>query len=171
MSKLYFEILDQKRKEVFEKLSCFKNRGVLAGGTGVALQLGHRYSYDFDIFTPKKITKKLFDEVTAVFGKKTKRIVDQTSELSFITTNSIKVSFVYFPFPVLHPTIETNSLSLFSLKDLASNKAYTIGRRGEYRDYVDVFFILKSGLKLDEIIKESTKKFSEAFSGRLFLEQ
>ncbi|MFH1561377.1 MAG: hypothetical protein ABID04_02240, partial [Patescibacteria group bacterium] len=47
----------------------------------------------------------------------------------------------------------------------------TIGRRGEYRDYVDVFFILKSGLKLDEIIKESTKKFSEAFSGRLFLEQ
>jgi len=171
MSSLYFEIFDKPRIDAFRKLSVFKARGILAGGTAVALQLGHRYSYDFDVFTSKKIPKKLLGEIVDVFGDKIEKLVDQTTELSFLTPGKVKVSFIQFPFPLLHPVVKTKSLSLFNLKDLASNKAYTIGRRGEYRDYVDMFFLLKSGLSLKKIIKESKERFFGAFSERLFLEQ
>lgn len=171
MSRLYFEIFDQTRKEVFQKLSGFKKIGVLGGGTAISLQLGSRYSYDFDIFSSKLIAKNILLQALDVFGLKIKKLIDTLEELSFITNQGVKVSFVHFPFLGLHPTVETESLKLFSLSDLASNKAYVIGRRGEYRDYVDLFFLLKNGLKLRKIVEEAEKRFRGAFSERLFLEQ
>ena len=43
-------------KLIFEKLVKFKKPGYLAGGTALALQLGHRVSYDFDIFCGKEVS-------------------------------------------------------------------------------------------------------------------
>jgi len=44
--------------------------------------------------------------------------------------------------------------------DLASNKVHTIGRRGEWKDYVDLFFLLKQGrLNIQRMIKETEKRF------------
>ena len=58
------------------------------------------------------------------------------------------------------------------LADLASNKAFTIGKRGIWRDYVDVFFLLKFKLvSLDQVIEEANKRFEDQFSAKLFLEQ
>jgi len=171
MSKLYFEIFDQLRKNIFAKLVFLKQKAVLAGGTAIALQLAHRYSYDFDIFTQQRIASQRLNQIINIFGKNIKRIVDQPSELSFLTKEKIKISLIYFPFPPLYPMIKTPSLALLNLKDLAANKAYTIGRRGEYRDYVDLFFLLKNNLDLKTIIADAQKKFNGAFSERLFLEQ
>lgn len=173
MSKLYFEILDKKRKLAWQQLANFASLGSLAGGTALALQLGHRYSYDFDLFVPKPLSGKLILSVQKIFGKKIKQLTNSSHELSFLTKDKVKVSFVFFPFPPLHRLVKTKSVSLFSLSDLASNKAYTVGRRGEYRDYVDLFFLLKNkkSLKLEKIIKETKTRFGGAFSKRLFLQQ
>ena len=111
------------------------------------------------------------DEAIKIFGDKIKIIVNQPTELSFLTEKQIKISFIYFPFKPIHPLVKTQNFDLFNLKDMASNKAYTVGRRGEYRDYVDLFFLLKSGLKLRNIIKDAQKRFAGGFSERLFLEQ
>ncbi len=97
-------------------------------------------------------------------------MVDSSDELSFIA-NGVKISFVYFPFPPLHKTIKTYSLPIFYWKDIILDKAYAIGRRGEYRDYVDLFFAIKGGYELKKIIKESQKKFRGLFSEKLFLQQ
>lgn len=171
MSRFYFEIFNKTREEVFRKLSGFKKIGILSGGTAISLQLGGRFSYDFDVFASKPIPQKLLIEIIEVFGKNIQKIADSPSELSFLTPKKVKVSFIHFPFPHLHPPVKTKSIFLFDLKDLASNKAYVIGRRGEYRDYVDIFFLLKSGLELRKIVSEAKKRFGGAFSERLFLEQ
>ncbi len=171
MSKIYPEILDPARREVFQKLAAFRQIGVLGGGTAIALQLKHRYSYDFDLFSTGSLPRNLLQKVITVFGQKIKKIVDNLGELTFITPQEVKVSFIHFPFPPRHPPLVTDSISLFDLRDLASNKAYVIGRRGEYRDYVDLFFLFKNGLKLETIIAEAEERFGGGFSHRLFLEQ
>ena len=51
MSKIFLEILDPERQKVFTRLTAFCDDGYLAGGTALALQLGHRVSIDFDVFT------------------------------------------------------------------------------------------------------------------------
>ena len=56
--------------------------------------------------------------------------------------------------------------------DLASNKAFTVGKRGVWRDYVDLFYLLKFKLiSLEQILKEAEKRFGDQFSAKLFLEQ
>lgn len=51
---LHLEILDDNRKEVFQKLSFFKDAGYLAGGTALALNIAHRISYVLTFFAQRK---------------------------------------------------------------------------------------------------------------------
>lgn len=173
MSKMFLaQLFDPKRKEIFQKLSGFKKMAVLGGGTAIALQLGHRKSYDFDLFTKQLISPGIKQTVLATFGKEKIQVLNDTSrELTFFTHSQIKITFLHFPFQPLHPLVIDLLLPLFDIKDLASNKAYLLGRRPAYRDYIDIYFLLKHGLSLEQIIKETQKRFGGGFSEKLFLEQ
>ena len=173
MSKIFLDqLFDPKRKEVFQQLSEFEKSAVLGGGTALALQIGHRKSYDFDLFTANPISPVIKQKLMITFGKKNIQILnDTTSELTFFTKKGIKITFLHFPFPPLHPLVTNLSLPLFNIKDLASNKAYLLGRRAVYRDYMDFYFLLYQGISLKQIIKESAERFAGGFSEKLFLEQ
>lgn len=172
MSLQYLDQLDNERQEVFKKLNYFSKHFVLAGGTAIMLQIGHRMSYDFDCFAEKSLPKNLLREAKKTFG----RFISprfQTSELlTFVTDKGVEVTFVNHPYKPLRKKVKTDSISLFHLDDLAANKAYTIGRRGQWRDYVDIFFFLKWELyDLNNIIGFAKKKFEGEFNEKLFLEQ
>ena len=172
MSKLYLEILDPKRKKIFEKLSLFEKDGVLAGGTGLALQIGHRKSFDFDIFLPKPIPKRFFRKVVEVFGDDLETRVSTGDILLIKTPEDVDIHFVYVWYKKLFEPVKTSSLSLSAVGDIAADKAYTIGRRGQWRDYVDMFFLLKRKIfTLEDIIKMTDEKYDPEFNPRLFLEQ
>ena len=68
--------------------------------------------------------------------------------------------------------INIEGIQALSAKEIGATKAYTIGRRGSFKDYVDIFFILKEKLSsLNEIIDIADRKYKNEFNGRLFLEQ
>lgn len=52
---MFYNILDKKRKDILPLFKSFKKDFYLAGGTALALQVGHRDSIDFDFFTQKTI--------------------------------------------------------------------------------------------------------------------
>jgi len=171
MSKLYFKLLNENQKKVLEILSNFSKYGILGGGTALMLQLSHRYSYDFDIFLPDMVSKKFVYKVRQYF-KEIELIADGRDEFSFTSfPNKIKISFIYYPFYPLYKTIPTPYLDFFSWREIALDKTYTIGRRGEWRDYVDLYFIIKNKFPLNRIIEETQKKFKDSFSKKLFLSQ
>ena len=165
------EILDKKRKNVFLKLKVFKNLGYLAGGTALSLQIKHRHSFDFDIFFKKEIGNRERFLLRKNFKIK-KTILNTSEQFSVITKDEVNITLVFYPYKNLFPLIKTQSIPLLSLKDIVADKAFTIGRRGTWRDYVDIFFILKEKkLSLAEIVKLGLKKFKEEFNEKLFLEQ
>jgi len=169
---LHFELLPENTRKIFEDLVKFEPQSILGGGTAIMLLFGHRRSFDLDIFVNKPIPKRLLLKLKTVYQNKLSRpLVDTQDELSVIISPDTKVSFIFFPFKPLHATIKTVSIDIFSLKDLASNKAYVIGRRGAWRDYVDLFFLLKNGVEFKQVITEAKKRFGGAFSEKLFLEQ
>lgn len=171
MSQLYInDALSPARRTVFAELAALKKVGVLAGGTALSFQLKHRRSFDFDIFTSKEIPSEFAWEIKKVFGK-IKVIKESETELTFFTARKIKITFFHYPFKPLYKIIKTNSLSIFDWRDIAADKAYTLGRRPIYRDYVDLFFIIKKGHLLKTIILDAKKKFKGLFSEKLFLEQ
>lgn len=146
---------------------------MLRGGTALALQIGHRKSYDFDIFLPTDIPQELLTKVNQQLHKyKVRPVVDIPNELSILLDEKVKITFLKFPFPPLHKSPIAQPMKLFSLSDLASNKAYVIGRRGEWKDYVDLYFLLKkSNLRLDTVVKETKQRFGSNFNKKLFWEQ
>ena len=170
--KTHQDILDKKRQELLDKLLPYTKDYVLGGGTALALQLNHRKSYDFDFFSSNSIIKNLLEKLS-----KTIRIanvsVDSTDELTFFTKDNIKVTFLYYPFGYLFPIeMLSNGLKMFGIKDIAIKKAYTIGRRGEYRDYFDLYAILKDNLiDLAKLISSAKKIYGSVFDEKIFLTQ
>lgn len=159
----------------------------LAGGTGLALQLGHRKSFDLDFFTKTPVEEISSSRVEVALRKILRheprliqRAVDQASWDMFGT----RVTFLAYPFPLIEPCIdggrvlspELKGVALATAREIALMKAYTIGRRAAYRDYVDLYFVLKSkAATLEYILDKAPEKFTlrgeVLFSTRLFLEQ
>ena len=50
-------------------------------------------------------------------------------------------------------------------------KALALGGRAKWKDYVDLFFLLKYYMSLQEIERMALNMFSEAFSTKLFRQQ
>lgn len=172
MSKLILEILDNNRLKSFEKLNNFKKWGILGGGTALALQIGHRKSYDFDIFTYAPIEKNIWKKVKEVYGQDSYKTLDTPDQLNLVTESGINLTFFLDDYKNLFEPIKNDSINIMDIKDIACNKAFIQGKRPKWRDYVDLYFILKENhISLEDLVKLSLKKFGNDFSERLFLEQ
>jgi len=172
MSKLYTDIFDRDRLSVWKKLKSFKDFGILGGGTALALQLNHRISYDFDVFCSQSIKKNFSLLVRKVFNDVSfEMLVDSSDELT-VDLEGTKLTFLYYPFKKEFDEVRTESVSIFNIGDLVTAKAYAIGRRGVWRDYFDVYFLLKSGeIDLGNLVRMSRERYKSLFSEKLFLEQ
>ncbi len=144
----------------------------LAGGTALALQIGHRISVDFDFFTQKEIPKNLSDKLKKDFSQYQVNIsVDNPEELT-VFVSGIKITFVKYPFPVIQPLVDYEGIKLLKIEEIGATKAYVIGRRGDFKDYVDLYYILSENYSsLEKIINLAEIKYESEFNSRLFLEQ
>ena len=148
----------------------FRREYYLVGGTAVALYLGHRRSIDFDLFKLSAINhKRNLEKISATsFGHiVTRRVVEQMN----LIVNDVKVTFFQYPFPV-NPTVRfENYFRLPSLLQLAAMKAYALGRRSKWKDYVDLYFLLCNHFAISDISVCATQIFGELFSEKMFRSQ
>lgn len=171
MLPLYLDRLSKERRLAFTKLKFFSNF-ILAGGTAIMLQMGDRISYDFDCFSETEISKNLLAKVKKIFGVGIFLQIETSDMILIKTKKDVDISFVFHPYKPLQKPIKTNSIPIFVLDDLAANKVFTIGRRGVWRDYVDIFFFLKrKKYSIKDLIKLAERKFGGEFSEKLFLGQ
>jgi hypothetical protein len=168
---MHREVLAKAAEALFPGLSRFPGF-YLAGGTALALQIGHRLSIDFDLFCNDTIDRSLLQRVRRVYGTADiSPLVNNADELTLLA-NGVKITFLRYPFPPQEPLITYESVRLLSIREIAATKAYTIGRRGSYKDYVDLYFIIaENHAALPDIIQDAEAKFGVDFNSRLFLEQ
>ena len=169
---MHSEAIKSEQKKVFAKLSKFP-QFYLCGGTGLALQIGHRVSIDFDLFSEKEIPSGLLSKIKRVFKdfNEIKVIVNHQGQLS-VFINGIKIDFVKFKFPPALDLVKYEGVKILQPMEIAVMKAYTLNFRGTFRDYIDLYFLLKEEWTTLEKIKElSDIKYGDEFNFRLFLEQ
>jgi hypothetical protein len=168
---MHKEVLTKEGARLFPALAAF-SAFYLAGGTALALQIGHRVSVDFDFFSPEPIPRNLLNTVKRVFeGSALQVLINNTDELT-VLVDGVKVTFLSYPFTILSPLVTLGALRLLSVAEIGTTKAYTVGRRGTYKDYVDLYFILKDGhSSLRDLVRSAERKFGGEFNSRLFLEQ
>jgi hypothetical protein len=168
---MHSEVLDKKNQEIFAELKVF-SEFYLAGGTALALQIGHRKSVDFDFFSEKEIPKNLYDKVKKIFkGRTINSSVNNPDELSVFVDN-VKTTFLKYPFAIISDLVDYEGVRLLNISEIAASKAYTIGRRGSLKDYIDLYFIISERhSSVNNIIEIAEKKYGDEFNARLFLEQ
>lgn len=157
---LHFEILDQKRQTLLPKIKLVGESFYLAGGTALALTIGHRDSIDFDFFCEKDIdTKMLFENCVRTFSPLTvTKTQEEENTLSVTIAEEVRLSFFSYPYPLIEPSINSDGLFLASLTDIGAMKLSAILSRSTLKDYVDLYFILKT-ISLAELLASTNEKF------------
>ena len=148
----------------------FRREYYLVGGTAIAMHIGHRRSVDFDLFKSSTIShKRNLDRVAAAGFPYvvTRRVTEQLN----LTVNGVKVTFFQYPFPVEPECVFEDAFRMPSLLSLAAMKAYALGRRSKWKDYVDLFFLLRGFFTIGEISEKATGLFGPLFSEKQFRAQ
>jgi len=167
---MYSEILNSNQYQLLPLIEKFKREFYLVGGTAIALQLGHRRSIDFDLFKTKSFNKKKI--ISQIENQKlTYKLIYQESDQLHISVNDVKLTFFEYGFEVPHAIWHENIISMPALVDLAAMKAYALGRRAKWKDYVDLYWLLKNVCTLKEICIRAKQLFGELFSEKLFRQQ
>jgi len=159
---MFYSILDKKRLALLPLFKAFKNDFYLAGGTGLALQLGYRDSIDFDFFSKKEFkTDKLFLQIKKVFKEyKIVKIIEDQNTLTIMVDKTVKISFFGYPYKLIDELIDQPYLKIASIRDIACMKISAIVSRATNKDYIDLYFIFKK-LSLKKILKDLVKKFPD----------
>ena len=166
---MYDNILSENQKELLPFIQSFKNEYYLVGGTAVALQIGHRESIDFDMFKKSSINKIKLKQRLHDFGL-TYKLLYTNAESFHIVCKGVKITFFQYPFSVATKK-NYNSIKMPDLCHLAAMKAYALGRWAKWKDYVDLYFILKYHHSLEEVTIKAQEIFQSLFSSKLFKQQ
>ncbi|MDP2704337.1 MAG: nucleotidyl transferase AbiEii/AbiGii toxin family protein [bacterium] len=163
--------LTEKAKKLFPRFGKF-SKFYLVGGTSLALQIGHRVSVDFDLFSEEALPTDLVRKVRRTFPDAPIKTMYRVQEQLNILIDGIKTTFFHYPYPLVEEAVTYKGVRMASVSEIAAMKAFAIGKRLSYKDYVDWYFLLsEKHVGLEQVIEIARKKFDGDFNARLFLGQ
>lgn len=156
---IYPQILNGKQAEILRNLGFLTDFGFyLAGGTALAIQLGHRTSLDFDFYSQEKLdTDKLRREFVRHFPDE-KIPQEQPEDTFWLTISGINLSIFYYPYKLVKKLADYPPVKLASLEDIAAMKIAAVIQRARQRDFFDLYYLLKK-LSLARVIEATYEKY------------
>lgn len=142
-SNLYWSTMDARTRQTFSILSSLPvpDAFYLAGGTALALQIGHRSSLDLDFFSSENqlgaVERAVLNHKLQHLGSVVVRL--ETEGQLYTAVSDVESSFIYQPHPLLSPTINVEGIRLASPTDIGLMKLAAVKDRGTRRDFVDLY--------------------------------
>mgnify|MGYP003513209101 FL=1 len=164
---MHLNILNEEQRLLLPLLSTFKKEFYMVGGSAIALHIGHRLSIDFDLFKngaihPKKILTRFKENKEDVLVT-----LNRQGQLNLVC-RKVKFTFFNFEYDIEHPVEIEESIFIPSLLDLAAMKAFALGMRSKWKDYMDLYFILKDHYTISQVSEKAHLYFGDLYSEKLF---
>jgi len=142
-------------KKARESLALLKeipeiNKFYLAGGTALSWQIGHRVSIDLDFFIKGDFSPLYLSQTL----KKNRVILTNISTNTFTLRgfhNGCEISFIKFPYALIDKFKVEDGINIAQLKDIGLMKILAIADRGLKKDFIDLYFICKFYIPLQEL--------------------
>ncbi len=138
----------------------------LAGGTALAIQLGHRLSIDLDWFTGNQFSNSFLKNKLSGLGNFELTGEDEGTVHGVL--DDVRVSFLRYSYPLLFPLIDFENAKLADERDIAAMKIDAVSSRGSKKDFVDLYFLLEK-YSLPELIDFFEKKYSNIKFNKLHI--
>ncbi|MDQ6985974.1 MAG: nucleotidyl transferase AbiEii/AbiGii toxin family protein [Candidatus Dojkabacteria bacterium] len=162
MDHLYKNVIKKESLDLLSHIQSNKhfNQFYLAGGTALSLQIGHRESIDLDLFSPKPFKRNIVIDLN----------LNQFSDYSevFMNDNSIdliasrtKVFLWYYAYELTREVLSCEGFRLADPVDIGLAKLLAIQGRNTRKDIIDLFFIDKEIIKLEELLEIFDKERNE----------
>ena len=164
---MHKEIFSKEQSALLPLVKSFSAKFGLVGGTAVALYIGHRRSIDFDLFTREEFDNLYLRGEILKFGKIEQAVRDENGQYT-VLVNGVRLTFLQYPFPIKFQKNFEGLIKLPSLATLAAMKAYALGRRAKWKDYVDLYFIAKKYRGINRIAKTARGIFGPEFNEKMF---
>jgi hypothetical protein len=118
------------------------NNFSLAGGTSLALQIGHRQSVDLDLFTTDDFDVNfLLEFLEANYNFHSDFTANNTLK-GFI--DSVKIDFISHKYPLVNNIRNIENIKLYSTEDIAAMTfSFIAGNGTRSKDFIDLYFLLK----------------------------
>jgi hypothetical protein len=154
------EVLDVAGRAAAARLAAATGNFYLAGGTALALRLGHRVSLDLDLFSAKNALgaeerRTLLAALKASGPLKIKGAKDGTCHLDLGGTS---VSLFHYAYPMLGRPQSWRGLDVASLEDIAAMKLSAVLGRGSKKDFIDLYELCQRP-GLDRVMTTAGRKF------------
>ena len=146
--------------DAITKMECIKPF-VLVGGTALSLQIGTRQSEDLDFMRWKQNSKDKLEVGWPAIKRELETIgtIESENIMGFdhveFVVNGVKLSFYAAPrkaLSAMNPIQYQNNLRIADVKTIGALKMEVMLRRAKFRDYYDLYSILKSGVDIQELI-------------------
>lgn len=166
MSPFHRKVLDDRTASLLARLAeteAFRDF-YLAGGTALALQLGHRVSLDLDLFTERPWSAARVLDAARALGP---TVVDLESEGILVgSIAGVRVSFFHYPYTLLEPPVQMQvgtpgtraTMPLAGLLDIACTKLVAVSQRGCRKDFIDLYFLDRAGIDLRRALDALPRK-------------
>jgi predicted nucleotidyltransferase component of viral defense system len=143
----------------------FLEKYVLVGGSALSMHLCHRKSEDLDFFTYEDNFDK--QEIFAYIQNfENKEILNQSDEQIDVLLDGVKVTFFNAQWGFLKP-VKIKSFNLSTLEAIAAMKINVLFLRAKYRDYYDIYFLVKKSMSLKKVF-ECSLNILEGINFKLF---
>ena len=154
---LHAEIFPKHQQSLFDTLSeqDWIRPFYLAGGTSLALQIGHRRSIDFDFFTEGDFNTTQIISHLRNIGKF--ELFDRSEDTLNGSVNDVQISFFSYKYPLLNDLHKHMKLSIADMLDIALMKLEAISGRGSKKDFIDLYFLIER-FSISELLRKYPNK-------------
>ena len=167
---MHINIFEQNQLDLLPFIKKYKKNYYMVGGTAIALIIGHRRSIDFDMFTFGKINVTYLKKQVSESKFSSSVIHALPDQIHFII-NNVKLTFFEYPFFIDANDDVNGIFRMPNLLTLAAMKAFALGGRGKWKDYVDLYFIIKDFYNPQQISDKAKELFTDVFNPTLFRKQ
>lgn len=167
---MHKEILTKAQGKLLPVVKLFSKKFGLVGGTAIALHLGHRESLDFDLFSFDSFSNYSIKARMTKYAAIGTVLVNKKGEYTFLI-NGVKFTFFQFPYRITFSESFDDIVRMPDILTLAAMKAFALGRRAKWKDYVDLYFILNAHHTVSEITAKGVEVFGKEFNEKIFRTQ
>lgn len=157
---MFREILTGAQQSLLELLSRIGEVRTfyLAGGTALALHLGHRRSRDFDFFRGKEFLPQ--DLLSRVREAGEPTVLQEAAGTLSVMLGGVPTSFFHYGYPLLRPLVDSPwGIPLADPEDIAAMKISALAGRGSRKDFVDLYVYARDVAPLDQAFSRFREKY------------
>ena len=164
LSPVHWEAVTPELRDLLQFIgTCpFVKRFYLAGGTALALRLGHRRSIDLDFFSNvDTVSRTTRQEILRALASRDAQAIEATEGNLLLDVQGVHVGFFSYSYPLLDPTEDVQGAAVASITDIGLMKLDALISRGARKDFYDLYWIAQQ-LPLADLLEMGREKYPYA---------